>query len=99
VALLGPSRDVRFQFHFGQWIGRGSGADALPTLPEVEKMADLNVLCLSGEKEGDSICPDLDSTKVRVVERPGGHRILWNYKPVAAEILKALPAGSTRKGP
>jgi type IV secretory pathway VirJ component len=92
IALIGPSRDVRFQFHFSQWMGR-SGSDALPTLPEVEKLRGMNILCLYGDKEGDSLCQDVDSTAVKVVERAGGHRILWSFKPVAAEILNALPSG------
>ncbi len=70
-----------------------SGADALPTLPEVEKLTGLNVLCLYGDKEDDSLCRDLDSTAVKVVERAGGHRILWSFKPVAQEILDAVPRG------
>ncbi|MGB8425942.1 MAG: AcvB/VirJ family lysyl-phosphatidylglycerol hydrolase, partial [Desulfobacterales bacterium] len=57
MALLGPGLETDFEFHFGDWLGsRPEGAR--PTKPEVLKLADTRLLCIFGEKEQESLCPN-----------------------------------------
>ena len=95
VALLGPEPTVDFEFHVTDWLGLVQRSSALPVQPEVEKLKGLNLLCLYGTDEKDSLCPHLDPKVVTVVPLTGGHHFADNYQAVADTILHA-GTGTTR---
>jgi type IV secretory pathway VirJ component len=100
VVLLGPSHFATFQFHFGAWVGRESLRDALPLAPEVQQLRGTDLLCVYGDREKGSLCPELDPALARVVSRAGGHLVLWSYAPVADAILQSLaPVGDSTAPP
>ncbi len=86
VALLGPGRTTDFEFHVTDWIG-GDDPDARPVRPEVEKLGGLRVLCVQGDAENDSLCPDLDARRAARMVLPGGHHFGGDYGVIAARIL------------
>jgi type IV secretory pathway VirJ component len=45
------------------------------------------VLCIYGEDETDSLCPQLDPHKVTIVKLKGGHHFDGNYAGLARTIL------------
>lgn len=91
VVLMGPSASAEFEFHLGDWLGRSPGKNAVPTVPEIQKIRpEAAILCVYGEGDKDQICSQLDPKRVRSVMIPGGHKVGSGYAPVAAAILDSL---------
>jgi type IV secretory pathway VirJ component len=87
AAVLGLSEHALFEFHVSSWIsGSNSGR---PTLPEVNRMTGMPVLCIYGEDEKDSLCPKLDPNRFSVVKLKGGHHFDGDYAGLARQILSA----------
>jgi type IV secretory pathway VirJ component len=87
TAILGMSEHALFEFHVSSWISDDNSGPA--TLPEVNRIAGMPVLCIYGEDEHDSLCPKLDPKKFIVVKVKGGHHFDGNYAGLANEILAA----------
>jgi type IV secretory pathway VirJ component len=87
AAILGMSEHALFEFHVSNWISDDNSGPA--TLPEVNRIAGIPVLCIYGEDEHDSLCPKLDPNKFKVVKLKGGHHFDGNYAGLANEILAA----------
>ena len=88
VALLGPATDIAFSFRITDWLGK-KRRDAVPTLPEIRKLAGLKILCVYGSDEHASVCPLLPAGLAILDELPGGHHFGGDYKRVAETILAA----------
>jgi type IV secretory pathway VirJ component len=89
VALLGPSREVDFEFHLSDWLGTFSHGSSMPVRPEVEKLRGLPLLCFFGEDESDSLCHDLGPSLARCIPLGGGHHFGGDYQGITAVILDA----------
>ena len=90
LAMLGLEPQANFRFHLADLIGIASHEDALPVLPEVEKLGGLPMLCVLGSDEGNSLCSSLPPALARVETRRGGHRISGSQGPeVVGLILRA----------
>jgi type IV secretory pathway VirJ component len=87
TAILGMSEHALFEFHVSSWISDDNSGPA--TLPEVNRLTGMPVLCIYGEDEHDSLCPKLDPLKFKVVKVKGGHHFDGNYAGLANEILNA----------
>jgi len=72
VALLALAHDAVFEFRVEQWWGT-SGAPRRATRPEVERLADLPVICVWGRGDDKAACPRFGTAPVRIVELGGGH--------------------------
>jgi len=89
IALLGPDRSASFEFHVGEWLGLGESSQ-WPVLPEVRKLAGRQILCLYGDKEDDSLCPEIAPTLGKAVALSGAHHFGGDYEAVAGLILHEL---------
>ncbi len=89
VALLGLSPDASFEFHVTDWLGLDKGRRA--TVPEVERLGAIPVLCLRGDDESDSACDAVRSPQARVVTLAGGHHFGGDYQQIARTLLSGLP--------
>jgi type IV secretory pathway VirJ component len=90
VALLGPEPTINFEYHPFWSIFRYIRHPPLfPVMPEIQAMRGLNVLCVYGGSEKDSLCPALDPSQFRIVREPGGHHYGGRYDEVAKAILDA----------
>jgi type IV secretory pathway VirJ component len=87
TAILGMSEHALFEFHVSSWISDDSSGPA--TLPEVNRITGMPVLCIYGEDEHDSLCPKLDPTKFKIVKTKGGHHFDGDYAALADDILAA----------
>ena len=87
TAILGMSEHALFEFHVSSWISDDNSGPA--TLPEVDRISGMPVLCIYGEDEHDSLCPKLDPKKFIVVKVKGGHHFDGNYAGLADDILNA----------
>ena len=88
AAILGMSEHALFEFHVSSWISDGNSGPE--TLPEVNRITGIPVLCIYGEDEHDSLCPELDSSKFKIVKVKGGHHFDGNYAALAGDILSAV---------
>jgi hypothetical protein len=88
IALLGPARQVDFEFHLTDWLGGPSEGKTYPILPEVQKLVGTRLLCLYGEEEKDSLCRDLEPSFAKVVALGGAHHFAGNYDAIAEAILR-----------
>ena len=89
-ALLAPSPAASFEFHLTDWLGGAGRESDLPTLPEVRKLEGGKVLCLYGDDDKGSLCPQMDPAKVGVKMLKGGHHFGGDYKGIAAELLARI---------
>jgi type IV secretory pathway VirJ component len=87
MAILGMSEHALFEFHVSSWISDDNTGPE--TLPEVNRVSGMPVLCIYGEDENDSLCPKLDSGKFKIVKVKGGHHFDGNYAALADDILAA----------
>jgi type IV secretory pathway VirJ component len=87
AAILGMSEHALFEFHVSSWISDSNSGPA--TLPEVNRITGIPVLCVYGEDESDSLCPKLDAHKFTVVKLKGGHHFDGDYAALAQHILSA----------
>jgi type IV secretory pathway VirJ component len=85
TAILGLSEHALFEFHVSNWISDDNSGPA--TLPEVDRITGMPVLCIYGEDERDSLCPKLDPKKITVVKLKGGHHFDGDYSGLAREII------------
>jgi type IV secretory pathway VirJ component len=87
AAIMGMSEHALFEFHLTSWI---SDDDKGPlTLPEVDRITGMPVLCIYGEDEHDSLCPKLDAKRFIIVKLKGGHHFDGDYANLATQILDA----------
>ncbi len=87
IAILGMSEHALFEFHVSSWISDDNSGPE--TLPEVNRITGIPVLCIYGEDEHDSLCPRLDPGKFKIVKVKGGHHFDGNYAALADDILSA----------
>jgi type IV secretory pathway VirJ component len=87
TAILGMSEHAVFEFHLTNWVSDDNSGPA--TLPEVNRITDIPVLCIYGEDESDSLCPRLDPKKFIVVKVKGNHHFDGNYVGLAQQIMQA----------
>ena len=65
----------------------GSDAAGAPTLPEVAALTQVPVLCVYGEGESDSICPQLSAAGIARQQIGKGHHFSGEYAALADRIL------------
>jgi type IV secretory pathway VirJ component len=85
TVVMGLSEHALFEFHMTSWISDDDSGPA--TMPEVERITGIPVLCIYGEGESDTLCPKLDPHKVSVVMLKGGHHFDGDYAGLARTIL------------
>lgn len=90
LVLMGPSEAANFEIRFSGLLGRTNFSDNLPTLPEMEKIPALAVLCFYGEDDKANLCGKLASRGIRSVPVQSGHRFGRNFRPIVEAILKEL---------
>jgi len=88
IALLGASPRVEFEFHVADWL-RSSSKGVL-VKPEVDKLTSERILCLAGEDDKDSLCPQLRGANIDVVILKGSHHFDGNYERLGRIVLEHL---------
>lgn len=97
TVLIGPEPTIAFQFHVTDWIPF-LVPEGLPVLPEALKLGDLQVLCIYGMEESDSICPKLHSKSVTLAPFPGGHHFKGAYDRIGERVLEQWAIGARDRG-
>jgi type IV secretory pathway VirJ component len=90
VVFLGPSRSAEFQFHLTDWLGGNSSGKSYPVQPELEKLYGYKMLCFYGKDDKDAICKNLNSSYVKSIMLPGGHRIGHKFDSIVRDIMEEV---------
>lgn len=88
AVLMGMSEHALFEFHLSSWVKNDQSGPA--TLPEVNRISGIPVLCIYGSDESDSLCPKLDPRAVTIVKLKGGHHFDGDYGALARAILASV---------
>ena len=90
IALLGFAREADFEITLSGWLGEAPGPDAVPVLPETNKIPPRLMQCFYGQNEKDTACPELARRGVEVIRILGGHHFDGDYEALASRILTAF---------
>jgi type IV secretory pathway VirJ component len=89
IALLGLSSTVEFEFHVADWMRNTSAG--VPVKPDIDKLSSQRILCLSGEDDRDSLCPQLiGRPHIDVVTLKGSHHFDGGYAKLGQIIIEHL---------
>jgi type IV secretory pathway VirJ component len=86
MALVGAEHTAGFKFHPLDLFGLGSNKGEPPVMPEIEKISTLPIICFYGEKEDDTLCPELKPPNI-AVKSAGGHHMDGNYGAIGDRIF------------
>ncbi|MGD8322046.1 MAG: AcvB/VirJ family lysyl-phosphatidylglycerol hydrolase [Gemmatimonadota bacterium] len=75
VGLFSPSKMASFEFHLVDLVRYQHRNTDVPTLPELEKLPDVPVVCVYGTKDKDTLCPLIPRGLTEVVALDAGHRL------------------------
>ena len=89
IGLLGPSSGASFEVHVAEWLP-GGGRDTYATLPEMQTLPMIPLLCLHGRDETKSICNQVSTAQWRSVTVDGGHHFDGDYAAVAQRLLALI---------
>ncbi|SAL21029.1 bacterial virulence protein VirJ [Caballeronia peredens] len=87
ISLMGFSPAADFQIRVTGWLGMQASDKALKVRPELNRLPPQMVQCIYGEKEEDTLCPQLTKTGIEVVKLPGDHHFGGDYDALARRIL------------
>ena len=88
AAMLGPDERADFEFHLSNWVTNGATGPLV--LPEVQKLTLPVALCIYGDDDAGSLCPQLQNiSRVKIVKLAGGHHFNGDYDAVAQAVVAA----------
>jgi type IV secretory pathway VirJ component len=89
IALVSLEERASFRFHLADIVADPRHDGDLPVRPEMEKLAGLPIVCLSGEGDRHSLCPSLPPTLARVQSVTGGHRVGGQQGSTVGQLILA----------
>lgn len=96
LSLLGLSDEASWEVSVGEFLGDTS--DAVPTLPELEKIKPGLIQCIDGSEDDAAICKELhDKEGVEVVTIDGGHHFDGDYDHLAQIVLDGVSRRESAK--
>ena len=89
LSLMGLSPTADFQFHLSSWLNMDSDSQ-YPTIPAIERLRGVPMLCVRGTLENDSACPSIPAGLAQMVVVPGGHHFDRNAPLLVSHMLQGL---------
>jgi len=90
VALISPSRQANFTFHWIDLFRDVERDDDLSLGPELQRLRGLRVICVFGTDDKTSGCLGSDPQLVQSFVRPGGHRLIGGFEAMADLLAAGL---------
>lgn len=91
VVLIGAEHTAGFHLGLRDLIFSGPFRDELPVMPELRQLGATTLVCFYGDREADTLCPELDAPAI-MVKMPGGHHFSGRYGEIGTRIVDALAA-------
>ena len=88
LALLAPGLTTSFQVTVEGWLGIDDSGYQIA--PAIAALPAERVICVYGEEEDDSSCPDPSLKKVTQLKTEGGHHFDGDYAAIAQHFLDRL---------
>jgi type IV secretory pathway VirJ component len=85
LTLIAPSSTADFEIKVTGWLGAKPAGQ--PTVPDIERLRGLPMVCLYGADDRDAVCPSLPAGLTDVRKLPGGHHFGGDYQAVARAVL------------
>jgi type IV secretory pathway VirJ component len=101
VVLLGPGRNIDFEFHLSDFVHDPDPKTALAVPPEIVRLRGRPLLVIYGDKDESSCAPELPADVGRLEKVPGDHHFARDYDRLAKLILDAakLPPAAMKPAP
>jgi len=90
IALLGLATRVGFEFHWQDIVRTVHRPGDQPTLPDVERLRGMRMLCVYGAEETSSGCRAAAPGLMQTIALPGKHHFDSNYRELGELIWHAL---------
>ena len=97
MSLLGLSATASFEIRVAGWLP-GSGGGDLATLPELQRVTTLPLLCVYGSGEADNLCPSLHLANASAVQIGSGHHFGDQTAAIVEAILRVAGKGPRAAG-
>ncbi len=85
LSLIAPSSVANFEVHVTGWLGAHHPGQ--PTLPALQRLEGLPMVCIYGQDDVDAICPSLPAGLARIEKLVGGHHFGGDFDGVARQVL------------
>jgi type IV secretory pathway VirJ component len=85
LTLIAPSSTADFEIKVSGWLGANPLGQ--PTVPDIERLRGLPMVCLYGADDHDAVCPSLPAGLTDVRRLPGGHHFGGDYAAVTRAVL------------
>ena len=89
LVLIGAEHTAGFHFGLRDIFRHGNAPDEVPVMPELRKLGALPLVCFYGDKERDTLCPELAPPAV-VVKLPGDHHFNGAYAEIGQRMANVL---------
>jgi type IV secretory pathway VirJ component len=86
INLLGLGPAATYEVRAGEWLPWASSKGA-PVLPEIAKFGSTPTLCVDGEGERHTICPELSKLGIKVRQIGAGHHFSGRAPEIADAIV------------
>jgi type IV secretory pathway VirJ component len=91
LVLISPGPHASFEVSVLDWLRTKEKPTSYSVLEHTRALAELPVFCTAGEKDGESICPDLRGGAAREVALlPGSHHYSGQYEKLAGTVVTFL---------
>ncbi len=90
VAMIGLGDHAGFEFHVDDLVRDVKRPNDLPTMPELEKIAGVPMLCVYGVEEKTSGCRNAPANLLERIPHPGSHHFKGDYQGLGELVLRAL---------
>jgi type IV secretory pathway VirJ component len=95
VALFSPTLAANFTFHIEDLVRFVARKDDRPTVPQIDEIHGLPLLCVYGKEDKETLCPSLTPSQAELVPRDSGHRL--HDAGVLADLLIARMGGGVTR--
>jgi type IV secretory pathway VirJ component len=97
VGMLALQERASFHYRFSDLWATHSRPSDIPIRPELERLRGVNMMCVYGQDEEESLCRKVDTTLVHPEVRPGKHHFDGDYHAIVPLILARLEVGMNRR--
>jgi type IV secretory pathway VirJ component len=88
IALMAPGQTTSFQVTISGWLGIDNSGYRI--VPAIAALPAASVMCVYGEDEDDSACPDPALKDMTVIKTSGGHHFDGNYEALGQQFLDRM---------